>query len=267
MRKILFSLFLSIFLTVPAFAYDAAGRVEEIGKNLLTKNTISITGVKFMVVSGNADNSNYAKTKIVNVSTNDLTYAGNDNEVAAVVADTLGAIISGHAAKGQICSLFAPDSINEDPAVVLLNSYKNLKQNKESDVVAVNLMSNAGYNPLALIVLLVKQPVSSLEALQGKPANGERALNIYEYANFAYPEKTKAGYGCNEYKTFVAYATSTINNRNAKTSKKVKKEIEKYRKNSVSKISKFRTRGGISGWDAVYNILTSTSETQEATQK
>ena len=44
-----------------------------------------------------------------------------------------------------------------------------------------------------------------------------------------------------------------------KESKKLKnastKELKKYRKNSVSQITKFKTRGGISGWDAAYGLL------------
>ena len=258
MKKILFSLGLIILLAVPAMAFDAAARVETVGKTLLTKNAIAITGVQFVVVENGADNSQYSKTKVVYISKKDLAYAGNDNEVAAVVADTLGHIISGHAAQGQLASLFFETS--QDSATSLLNSYKLLKQNKEADVIAVNLMSNANYNPLALIVLLTKQPGTNLEALQAKPANGDRALNIYEYTNYAYPEKAKAGYACNEYKNFLNYATATISARNEKTAKKVSKEIAKYRKNSVSKISKFKTRGGISGWDALYSILTTESK-------
>lgn len=257
MKKILLSLFLGAFLAVPAFAYDAASRVETIGKDLLTKNSIAITGVKFMVVSGAADNSDYAKTKVINISTNDLAFAGNDNEVAAVVADTLGHVIMGHSAQGQIFSLFVPETTGTkaEAASTLLNNYNSLKQDKEADVVAVNLMSNANYNPLALIVLLIKQPISSMEVLQGKPANGDRALNIYEYTNYAYPAKVKVGYGCNEYKNFLTYATTTINDRSAKNAKKADKELAKYRKQSVSKISKFKIRGGVSAWDAAYNML------------
>jgi len=262
MKKVLFSLLLAMFLSIPAFAYDAASRVDAIGKDILVKNAIAITGVKFMVVSGAADNSSYATNKVINISTNDLAYAGNDNEVAAVVADTLGHIISGHAAQGQIYSLFTSEYKQDDTASKLLSNYNTSKQNKEADVIAVNLMSNGGYNPLALIVLLVKQPVSNMETLQGKPANGDRALNIYEYANYAYPAKVKAGYGCNEYKNFLTYATTTINARKAKDTKKVNKELDKYRKDSVSKISKFKVRGGVTGWDAAFNLLNNATTTE-----
>ena len=35
--------------------------------------------------------------------------------------------------------------------------------------------------------------------------------------------------------------------------------MKKYRKNSVSQISKFKTRGGLSGWDAAFELLNSSN--------
>ena len=32
-------------------------------------------------------------------------------------------------------------------------------------------------------------------------------------------------------------------------------EVKKYRKSSVNQIAKFKTRGGMSGWDAAYGLL------------
>ena len=54
-------------------------------------------------------------------------------------------------------------------------------------------MANAGYNPLAIIVVLTKQTSTYWEAIQGKPANAERAMNVYDYTGYAYPAKLKAG--------------------------------------------------------------------------
>ena len=71
----------------------------------MTKNGIPATNVKFTVVSGAVDNSNYVTNKVVNVSSAELAYAGNDNEVAAVVANELGHIITGNASKGKVFNL------------------------------------------------------------------------------------------------------------------------------------------------------------------
>ena len=64
MKKVLLSLFVAIAITVPSFAaktYNAANRVSTVGSTLLTKNGIPATNVKFTVVSGAVDNSNYCK--------------------------------------------------------------------------------------------------------------------------------------------------------------------------------------------------------------
>jgi thymidine kinase len=65
-------------------------------------------------------------------------------------------------------------------------------------------MVQAGYNPLALIVVLTKQTGTYWDTLVGRPANAEKALNVYDYISYTYPEKLKVGYGCNEYRNFLA---------------------------------------------------------------
>lgn len=265
MKKILVSLFVIGTVSVSAATYNPSSRIQTVGENLLTQNGIPATNVKFMTVSTTADNSNYAESKVVNISTDDLTYAGNDNEVAAVIANELGHIISGHASKGKVVSLLQTATntnitTSNQTATSLVQNYKLSKEDKEADVLSVNLMANAGYNPLAIIVVLTKQAGTYRETIQGKPANADRAMNVYDYANYAYPAKVKSGYGCNEYKNFLTYAETIIASRkeNQKLQTKVDKEMKNYRKNSVSQITKFKTRGGISGWDAAYELLNGT---------
>lgn len=266
MKKVLISLFVAVAITVPTFAaakYNPSARVSVVGQNLLTKNGIPAANVKFAVVSGAVDNSDYAQTRVVNVSSAELSYAGNDNEVAAVVANELGHIISGNASKGRVISLLtaSPDGSmapSNSTASSLISNYKYTKEEKAADVLAVNLMANSGYNPLAIIVVLTKQTGTYWEVLQGKPSNADRAMNVYDYTGYAYPAKLKAGYGCNEYRNFLSYANTVLEQRkdNKKLNSKLEKEMKKSRKNSVSQISKFKTRGGLSGWDAAFGILT-----------
>lgn len=261
MKKVLLALFAVVAISVPTFAatYDAAAKVQTVGPNLLTKNGIAATNVKFMVVSGAVDNSNYLTTKTVNISSDELAFAGNDNEVAAVVANELGHIISGHASKGKVVNLLqAATNTNittNETASALVSSYKSAKEEKEADVVAINLMVTAGYNPLAIIVVLTKQTGTYWETIQGKPANADRAMSAFNYISFAYPEKVKAGYGCNEYKNFLTYANSVIADRNKKEIAKNTKEQTKAKQTSTSQLAKFKTRGGMSGWDAAYGLL------------
>lgn len=262
MKKVLLSLFIAFAVTIPASAakYDAAGRVPTVGQALLTKSGIPATNVKFTVVSGTVDNSSYATNKVVNVSSDELSYAGNDNEVAAVVANELGHIISGHASKGKIVSLLTADqtAVNGNSTTsALASNYKLSKEEKEADIVAANLMVSANYNPLAIIVVLTKMSGTYWETLQGKPANADRAMSVFNYISYAYPSKIKAGYGCNEYRNFLAYANPIVTERNAnkKQLSKYNKDNAKAQKTSQSQLTKFKTRGGLSGWDAAYELL------------
>ena len=259
MKKILFTVIAAFLLISPSFAaYNASTQTPVVGANLLTKNGIPSTNVKFMVVSGNVDNSNYSTNKTINVSSNDLTYAGNDSEVAAVVASELGHIISGHSARGKVLSLFTGGTTTDTETLTssFVSSYKTLKEDQEADNVAVDLMVKAGYNPLAIIVVLTKQTGTYWETIQGKPANAERAMNVYNYVSYAYPEKIKAGYGCNEYRNFLTYANSVVAARDEKAISKNTKTQQKAKKKTASNITKFKTRGGLSGWDAAYGLFT-----------
>ena len=264
MKKVLLSLFVAMAIAIPSVAattYNAASRVQEVGQNLLTKNGIPATNIKFMVVSDTPNNSEFISTKVVNVSSLELAFAGNDNEVAAVVANELGHIIFGHSSKNKVMSLLqsTTDTNIKTSATVqtFASNYQTTKEDKEADLVAVNLMVGAGYNPLAAIVVYTKQTGTYWDTIVGRPANAEKALNIYDYIEYVYPAKLKAGYGCNEYRTFLVYAQSAAETRNAnkKLAKKHDKTYKKAQKTTADKIAKFKLRGGISGWDAVYGLL------------
>ncbi len=262
MKKILLSLmtFLMVMGATFAATYNAESKVTTIGSKLLTKNSIPSSNIKFEVTAKAVDNSTFATDRTVSISKSDLAYAQNDNETAAVIANELGHIISGHAAKGKLLSSITGDTSTNTTTTVasgFVEDYQNTKAEKEADVIAVNLMANAGYNPLAAIVVLTKHNATYWSAIMGEPANAQRAMNIYDYANYAYPNSTKSGYNCIEYKNFLTYANTVLAKRkeNKKLQSKSQKELKKYRKNSVSQITKFKTRGGLSGWDAAYGLL------------
>lgn len=268
MKKIFLTLLVTVLTAIPSLAatYNASARVSEVGNLLLTKNGIAITNVQFKVVSDDVDNSDFATNRTVNVSKAKLSYAGNDNEVAAVVGNEIGHLVAGHASKAKVLASLQSTETTDTTATssdvlssAMIN-YHSTKEEKEADAIATNLMANAGYNPLALIVVLTKQTGTTWDALAGRPANSERAMNAYDYTTYAYPEKVKAGYNCNEYKNFLTYANTVLEQRNAsqKLQKKNTKNMTKLRKSTLSRIQKFKVRGGKSGWDAVYNLMTAT---------
>lgn len=275
MKKFILSLFAAAVIVLPSSAatWVAADRVAPVGKVLLEKNGLPAT-TTFKVVNGAADNSSVATTNTVYISSTDLTYAGNDSEVAAVVSNELGHIINGHYSKNKmrdIAKAAITSNLSSDNVITTASNSTfvanrtSLSDNKEADITGVDMMIQAGYNPLAMVVVITKMPGSTLEIVSGKPANSERAMNVYNYLTYNYPSKVKAGYGCNEYRAFLTYADPIVADRNANAKKlaKFKKEQEKAKATRAKNIAKYKATGGQSGWDASYTILKTLSESSE----
>jgi len=272
MKKLLLTLFLTVtcVLSVNAATWDAATRVPVVGKQILTKNSLPSATV-FKVVDTAKDSEYVDNNLVVYVPKTDLKTAGNDNEVAAIISHELGLIINASASKKQIISSVASaltGSGASDTAIMLNQFSMNKVSEKEdmnADITGVDLMIQAGYNPLARIVTLTKMQASTMELLTGQIANGKRAMYVYDYLAYNYPSKVKAGYNCQEYRNFLAYAQPTIDERNSNKKKlaKFNKDQAKLKKDRAKQIAKYKATGGLTGWDASYTILKNLSESSE----
>ena len=275
MKKFIVTIFIGALFTAPAFAatWSAADRVSTVGAEIISKNSLPAK-TTFKVVNGAADNSNTSLTNVIQISSTDLSYTGNDSEVAAVIANEMGHIINGtysknkmrNAAKNAILSKLSSDNIISTAANSEYVANKtNLNDEKAADITGIDLLAKTGYNPLAMIVVITKMPGSTLEALQGKPSNSERAMYVYDYLTYNYPSKVKAGYGCQEYRAFLTYADPIVQERNSSEKKlaKFNKEQEKNKAERAKEIAKYKATGGLSGWDASYTILQALSESTE----
>ena len=275
MQKIIVTIFAVAMMILPSSAatWVAADRVSTVGKAIITKNGLPAK-TTFKVVNGTADNSNTSTTNVVQISSTDLTYAGTDTEVAAVVAHEIGLIINGKASKDKfrnIAKVAITENLSSDNIITTASNSEflankvSLSDNKAADITGADLLIKAGYNPLAMVVVVTKMPGSTLEILQGKPANSERAMNIYDYLTYNYPSKVKAGYGCQEYRTFLEYANPIVAERNSNKKKLAafNKTQAKNKALRAKNIAQYKATGGLSGWDASYTILKSLSESNE----
>ena len=275
MQKIIVTIFAVAMMILPSSAatWVAADRVSTVGKAIITKNGLPAK-TTFKVVNGAADNSNTSATNVVQISSTDLTYTGTDTEVAAVVAHEIGLIINGKASKDKfrnIAKAAITENLSSDNIITTASNSEflankvSLSDNKAADITGADLLIKAGYNPLAMVVVVTKMPGSTLEILQGKPANSERAMNIYDYLTYNYPSKVKAGYGCQEYRTFLEYANPIVAERNSNKKKLAafNKIQAKNKALRAKNIAQYKATGGLSGWDASYTILKSLSESSE----
>ena len=267
MKKLFVTLCALGLMTFSANAWDASSRVATVGKTLLEKNGLPTT-ITFKVVEGIADNSEATTNNIINISKEDLAQAGNDSEVAAVVSNEIGHIINGQTSKSKMRELAKQAIANKLGSENLLSSAANseyivnktnLNDEMAADITGIDLMCNTGYNPLAMVVLITKRPTTNtLETLQGKPNNSERAMNTFDYLSYAYPNKVKTGYGCKEYTAFLTYANPIIEERNS-NSKKLAKFNKQQAKNQTKRakdIAQYESTG-LSEWDTSYQLLQS----------
>ncbi len=276
MKKIILSLFLAASLAAPSLAatWNAVDRVPTVGKQVLTKNSLP-SDTKFVVTETEAANSTSNANNELYISKTNLNYTGNDNEVAAVISQELGALINANASKKKLVSNITSaiagsfvDTSLETTALaaneLTLNNMSE-KDQMNADITGIDLMIQAGYNPLAMIVVLGKMPGSTMDLLKSQPNNFKRSMYIYDYLAYNYPSKVKAGYGCQEYRNFTAYIQPTLDERNSseKKLKKWEKEQVKLKKERAKQIAKYKATGGLNGWDASYTILKNLSENAE----
>ena len=276
MKKIILSLILAGSLAVPTLAasWNAVNRVPTVGKQVLDKNSLP-SNAKFVITETAVTNSTSNTNNEIYIQKTDLGYTGNDNEVAAVIAKELGIIINANASKkklvSNITSALAGSVSGENAqnnALILNQLAMNSMSEKDqmnADVTGTDLMIQAGYNPLAMIVVLGKMPGSTMDTLKSQPNNFKRSMYIYDYLSYNYPSKVKTGYNCKEYKNFLAYIQPTIDERNSNKTKlaKFEKEQAKLKKERAKQIAKYKATGGLNGWDASYIILKNLSESSE----
>lgn len=276
MKKIILSVLVTSLLAMPSFAatWSAANRIPVVGKQMLNKNNLP-SSTKFVVTETDIVNSSYNTNNEIYVPKAELGYTGNDNEVAAIIAQQLGVIINANAAKKKLVSNitsalaggFMDTSLEKSALIANELTLNNMseKDQMNADVTGVDLMIQAGYNPLAMIVVLGKMPGSTVDILKSQPNNFKRTMYIYDYLSYNYPSKVKAGYNCKEYNNFVAYIQPTIDERNSNKSKlaKFNKQQAKLKKERAKQIAKYKATGGLNGWDASYTILKNLSENAE----
>ncbi len=276
MKKILLSLFLAASLAVPSLAatWSAVNRVPEVGKQVLSKNSLPTT-TTFVITDVEVTNSTSNENNKIYINKTNLNYTGNDNEVAAVIVQEIGALVNANASKKKLVSnitsalagSFVDTSLETTALAANEFTLNNMseKDQMNADITGVDLMIQAGYNPLAMIVVLGKMPGSTMDLLKSQPNNFKRTMYIYDYLAYNYPSKVKAGYNCQEYKNFLAYIQPTIDERNSNSKKLAKweKEQAKLKKERAKQIAKYKATGGLNGWDASYTILKNLSESSE----
>lgn len=275
MKKIILSAVFMCVFNVMAFGATATtttdwnstaavNRVNTIGTKIIKANGIG-QAITFKV-SDQADINAYANiNKEVYVYRGLLEYVTSDEELAAVISHELGHILNGHCAKQgvlntgvNILANVAARKVGTLAAGVgqqLVSTKMSRKDEFEADITGVDLMTKAGYNPLAMISVLNKICGNYVDILQTHPSGEKRLLNIYNYVEYNYPAKLKTGFKSESYTKALTLLTPTVQKR--RNSESLTKKYEKEQKKLLAKKEKRMAKAAKTStiWDGYYTTL------------
>ena len=277
MKKIILTVICVLFCGISTMAattattttnWDSAAavqRVNTIGTKLIKANGIG-QAITFKV-SDQADVNAYANiNKEVYVYKGLLQYVTDDQELAAVISHELGHILNGHCAKQGVlntgvnilANATAQATGNTTAAAIgqqLASSKISRKDEFEADLTGVDIMTKAGYNPLAMISVLNKICGNYLDILESHPSGEKRLLNIYNYVEYNYPAKLKTGFNTESYQKALTMLSPTVQKRRA--SEKLTKKYEKEQKKLLAKKEKRMAKAAKTStiWDGYYTTL------------
>ncbi len=242
-------------------------RVNTIGKNILAKNNLP-TKITFKVIDTDEVNAFANVDKEICVYTGLLKFVENDSELAAVISHEVGHIVNNHVAKQNVVGTVAATAIynvNMDARLKAganaANNMTMLKMSRteeyEADITGADLMTKAGYNPLAMVSVLYKISGNYVDVISTHPSGDKRTMYVYDYITYTYPAKVKAGYNSASYKSFMNYASPIIKARNADPKKlaKFKKEQAKLKAKRLAKLEKYKTAKQSNGWDKSFEVI------------
>jgi hypothetical protein len=244
-------------------------RIVNIGSNLLIKNNLP-TKITFKILETDEVNAYASGENTICVYTGLLKFVDNDEELAGVISHEMGHIINRHVAKQSIISTitstviaYSPIGLGAKTGAYVVNKLSMLKMSRseeyEADITGVDLMKNAGYNPLGMVSVLYKISGKSVDFVSTHPSGDKRTMYIYNYITYAYPDFVNIGYSTVAYKQFMTYATPIVEKRNSSQSKikAFNKKQDKLQKKRISKMKKYTNSKNGRGWTASYTLLKS----------
>lgn len=194
-----------------------------------------------------------------------LEYVTNDEELAAVIAHEIGHIVNSHSAKqtiiNSIISSISPSTTNavlstSVEAAKQLSSMKVSREDEfEADLTAIDLLQKTEYNPLALISVLNKICGNYVDLVSTHPSGEKRLMNIYDYADYNYPDMVKKGYNTDSYLKAreLIWANLKIRKENPRKLAKAQKEQEKLKQKKLKRAKKMLNSND--PWNTSLNII------------
>ena len=173
-------------------------QVMQIGFRILNANQIDKRMTFFYVNNKDVNAATYLQSKQICLYKGIIPFFDNEDELAAILSHEISHGMDAHKGLWRRITMMASSK-----------SYEF-----KSDKRAVDLMVNAGYNPVAMIVILNKISAEPnwFERSSTHPGGSERLITVYDYIYSKYPEYLVD----NEYKNNLYYQNFLLTSKNAR---------------------------------------------------
>ena len=194
----------------------AQNRIDEIGFRLLNSNGIEKRTVFDFSTKSIKNAGSSMRDRQITIYRGLYNRLNSDDEIASVLAHEISHSVDSY--NGAFRGFFSPLTYNLSPK----------KYEYKADKRAVDYMVNAGYNPVALIVVMSKTfPQTRYDWCSNHPLTSRRMMEIYEYIYKKYPEYLAN----NEYKNNIYYQNFLLTSKENR--KKFQKKVQTQSKGNV----------------------------------
>lgn len=185
----------STYKTSTVKAYN---RINEIGEKLLEANDIR-QDIVFSLSNSYTVNASTDQFNVITINKGIIRYTENDDELAAVIGHEMGHVLNKDIKKTAAIAAGSTVISGLGGRYGYAGSEvtgKKFSRNMEyaADIAGVDMMVNAGYNPLAMISLFGKVSGHYIDFDATHPTGKKRILALYQYIEKYYPQYLNDGF-------------------------------------------------------------------------